>query len=87
MERDCLIGHGAVGLLKERMLDFSDNYRLYICTKCGLQGIVNPAKNIYMCGGCKGDTSFAEIRVPYAFKLFIQELQGMAITPRLRIGA
>jgi DNA-directed RNA polymerase beta subunit len=83
MERDCLLTHGTNVFLKERTLDFSDNYRVFVCDKCGLPGIVNPSRDIFSCRGCQTDSSFSEVRVPYAFKLLLQELHGMAILPRL----
>lgn len=85
MERDCLLGHGTNLFLKERTLDFSDNYRLFVCESCGVPGVVNPNRDLYVCGNCDTDSSFSEVRVPYAFKLLTQELQGMAILPRLMI--
>ena len=36
MERDCMVAHGSVQFLKERTLDVSDNYRVFICNQCGL---------------------------------------------------
>ena len=83
MERDCMISHGTVQFLKERMLDVSDNYRLFICQKCGIKGIVNPDKDIYICKNCRNQTSFAEVRIPYACKLLMQELEAMSISPRM----
>lgn len=85
MERDCLLCHGTNTFLKERIMDFSDNYRIFICDKCGLSGIVNPEHNLFVCGGCESESSFSEVRVPYAFKLLTQELEGMGILPRLMI--
>lgn len=85
MERDCLLCHGTNTFLKERTLDYSDNYRVFVCNTCGVPGIVNPTRDLYMCGSCDTDGSFSEVRVPYAFKLLTQELQGMAILPRLII--
>ena len=83
MERDCMISHGTVQFLKERMLDVSDNYRLFICQTCGNRGIVNPDKDIHMCKNCQNQTSFSEVRIPYACKLLMQELEAMSITPRI----
>ena len=83
MERDCLISHGALQFLKERMLDVSDNYRMFICNICGLTAQVNPEKNIYKCRSCDNYINFSEVRLPYACKLLIQELESMSIAPRL----
>ena len=82
MERDCMIAHGSAHFLKERMLDMSDNYKTFICKKCGLIASVNPEHNIYKCKSCKNYSDFAEIRIPYACKLLIQELESMSIAPR-----
>lgn len=83
MERDCMISHGTVQFLKERMLDVSDNYRLFICQKCGLKGICNPERDINICKNCDNQTSFSEVRIPYACKLLMQELEAMSIMPRI----
>tara|TARA_B100000767_G_scaffold275476_1_gene312619 strand:- start:3178 stop:6789 length:3612 start_codon:yes stop_codon:yes gene_type:complete len=83
MERDCMIAHGTVQFLKERMLDVSDNYRLFICDKCGLKGICNPDRDINICKNCDNQTSFAEVRIPYSCKLLLQEMESMSITPRI----
>ena len=83
MERDCMIAHGSSQFLKERMLDASDNYRLFICQRCGLKGIVNPEKEIFICKNCQNQTSFSEVRIPYGFKLCTQELEAMSITTKI----
>ena len=83
MERDCMISHGTVQFLKERMLDVSDNYRLFICQRCGLKGIVNPEKEIFICKNCNNQTAFSEVRIPYSCKLLMQELEAMSISPKM----
>ena len=83
MERDCIISHGGSHFLKERMLDVSDNYRVFLCRICGLTSVVNTNKNIYCCSNCKNYNNFSEIHLPYACKLFIQELESMSIAPRI----
>jgi DNA-directed RNA polymerase II subunit RPB2 len=83
MERDCMIAHGASEFLKERMLEVSDNFEAHLCRKCGLLGTVNEEQNIYICHACQEPTGFAKLRVPYAYKLFLQELESMNISSRL----
>ncbi len=85
MERDCILSHGAACFLKETLQDRSDNYRLHICKLCGLVCMVNKEKDICFCKNCKNkDFSYLEARVPYAFKLFVQELETMGVAPRLQ---
>jgi DNA-directed RNA polymerase II subunit RPB2 len=83
MERDCMIAHGTLQFLKERMLDVSDNYKTHICNRCGLITPVNLEENISKCKKCKNYIDFSEIRIPYACKLLIQELESMSMAPRL----
>lgn len=81
MEVECNWAHGAMGFLKERFMECSDNYRVYVCKnpKCHFMATVNPEKNIYKCNHCGNTSNFAEIRIPYAAKLFFQEVQTMSI--------
>ena len=83
MERDVMIAHGASEFLKERMLEVSDNFEAFLCRKCGLLGTVNQEQNIYICHACQEPTGFAKLRLPYAYKLFLQELESMNISSRL----
>ena len=83
MERDCMLAHGSVQFLKERMFDNSDKYLTYVCQNCGFIAIANSQKNIYKCNYCDHSTGFSQVQIPYASKLLIQELMSMAITPRL----
>jgi len=83
VSHNCMIAHGTLQFLKERTLDVSDNYRIFICNKCGLIAPVNPMKGIFKCNKCENFTDFSEIRIPYSCKLLIQELESMSVAPRL----
>jgi DNA-directed RNA polymerase II subunit RPB2 len=83
MERDVILAHGAAQFLKETFCQRSDDYRMYVCKQCGLVAAVNEKKNIYMCKNCNNHSYFSELRIPYAMKLFIQELESMSVAPRL----
>jgi DNA-directed RNA polymerase II subunit RPB2 len=83
MERDCMIAHGASAFLKERMMEASDNFEVHVCKGCGLIGVANREKNIWHCTGCGNTTEFSQVRIPYAYKLFLQELESMNISSRL----
>jgi len=82
MERDAILGHALPCFLKEKMLDTADNYRIFICKKCGISATVNTEKNIYKCNNCKNSTDIAQVRIPYAFKLLTQELYTMNVMMR-----
>jgi len=82
MEVECNWAHGISSFLKERFMECSDNYRVHVCKKCGMMANVNPDKGIYSCKPCKNTTQFSEIRIPYACKLLMQEIQTMSIATR-----
>jgi len=83
MERDVMIAHGASAFLKERMMEASDNFEVHVCKGCGLIGVANKARNIWNCTGCGNTTDFSQVRIPYAYKLFLQELESMNISSRI----
>jgi DNA-directed RNA polymerase subunit B len=85
MERDCLIGHGAAMLLRDRLLEESDKYTLYICENCGQIAFYDMKQRKYICRICDEKAKVAPVVVSYAFKLLLQELQSLCITPKLRL--
>jgi len=80
---NCIVAHGASEFLKEIMMEKSDNFQCFVCKSCGIIGLVNPKAGIFNCSSCKTTTDFAQIRVPYAYKLFLQELESMSICSRI----
>jgi DNA-directed RNA polymerase subunit B len=85
MERDCLIGHGAAMLLRDRLLEESDKYTLYICENCGQIAYYDMKQRKYVCKICDEKAKVAPVIVSYAFKLLLQELQSLCITLKLRL--
>jgi DNA-directed RNA polymerase II subunit RPB2 len=83
MERDCLLSHGAAAFTKERLMDVSDPFQTGICKTCGTLAIVNQDEGIYSCGTCGNKTEFIQKTIPYAMKLWMQELEAMHIVPRM----
>ena len=83
MERDCMISHGAAMFTKERLMDVSDPFTTGFCKSCGTLAVVNSDENIYHCGTCGVQTEFELKTIPYAVKLWAQELEAMHIVPRM----
>ena len=83
MERDCMISHGISMFTKERLMDVSDPFTTGFCKSCGNLAVVNQSENIYSCGTCGVQTQFEMKTIPYAVKLWSQELEAMHIVPRM----
>jgi DNA-directed RNA polymerase beta subunit len=86
MERDTVLSHGISNFIKESMMERSDKFCWCVCKRCGTLVAFNVKENINMCNNCKND-DVAVIHTPYAFKLFIQELETMGIQPRINTEA
>ena len=86
MERDCLVGHGASMLLRDRMLDNSDAYIMYVCNLCGNIAWYNRRKRVLECPIHGDEGEVKPVKVPYAFKLLIQEITSMMIKPEIKVA-
>jgi DNA-directed RNA polymerase beta subunit len=76
MEQQAIVAHGASLLLKERY--DSDKVVIHICDKCGSIAVRNYIKNKISCPVCGGSDA-QPVEVSYAFKLLLEEIQGMHI--------
>ena len=82
MEQQALVAHGASLLLKERY--DSDKVRLPICLKCGSIALEDSIRNKNICPLCNSeDVEFVE--VSYAFKLLVEELQGLHMNTKFEL--
>lgn len=86
MERDCLIGHGAAMVIKDRLLDESDGMQQYVCgnPKCGHIAILNNRGELY-CPVCGEHTNIHLVQTSYAFKLLMDELLSLGVVMRLQL--
>ena len=84
MERDCLIGHGSSMVIKDRLLDESDLTVKYICNNCGHVAIVDRHGALH-CPVCGDKADIYPVEMSYAFKLLIDELKSLVISPRIKL--
>eukprot|EP01114_Cavostelium_apophysatum_P020204 TRINITY_DN6708_c0_g1_i4.p1 TRINITY_DN6708_c0_g1~~TRINITY_DN6708_c0_g1_i4.p1 ORF type:complete len:1163 (+),score=317.41 TRINITY_DN6708_c0_g1_i4:32-3520(+) len=79
MERDCLISYGASAMIQERLMLSSDVFSVFACKQCGLLGYAG------WCQFCRSSQNVTSLKIPYACKLLLQELQSMNIATRLTL--
>jgi DNA-directed RNA polymerase subunit B len=86
MERDALVGHGAAMLVRDRMLENSDAYVMYVCRECGHIAWYNRARGVFECPIHGPGADVVPVKVPYAFKLLLQEIMSMAVKPEIKVA-
>jgi len=86
MERDCLIGHGAAMVIKDRLLDESDGTIQYVCgnTECG-HFAIKDRKGMLRCPVCDNNSKIYPIQTSYAFKLLLDEMLSLGVAMRLQL--
>ena len=86
---NCIISHGAANVLSERLFEQSDPFVATVCGKCGLLAQAASENTLLRnklpyCKLCDSNDNVRSVRMPYAFKLLIQELMAMNIAPKIR---
>lgn len=79
MERDCIISHGSVSFLHDRLFTMSDKYYAYICALCG--EISNHKDH---CHKCKNAECYL-VNLPYAAKLLIYLLRSTGLGCKFKL--
>ena len=82
MEQQALVCHGASLLLKERY--DSDKVVVHICSKCGNLVIDDQIHNKRVCSLCHSN-QVEPIELSYAFKLLMEELQGLHLSTKFEL--
>ncbi len=80
MEQQALVAHGSSLLLKERY--DSDKIFLPVCSQCGSVAIEDNIRRKKICPVCESE-DVELVEVSYAFKLLMEELQGLHIQTTL----
>ena len=80
-----MIGHGAAMLLRDRLLEESDKYKLYVCENCGYIAYYNLRQRRYVCQICGEKARISPVTISYAFKLLLQELMSLGTAPKLEL--
>ena len=82
MERDCMLGQGASRFTRDRLMEQSDAFRIWVCDLCGLPAHVEKEGQIRECLVC-GTNKVSRVKIPYGTKLINQELMALNIVPRI----
>lgn len=88
MESEVLLAHGGSWFVKDRLMEQSDETKMWYCKKCGIQATVctpehaGGSLSLYECKICE-IYDVALVKLPYATKLLIQEFMGMNIVMRI----
>lgn len=83
MERDNILCQGAGAFVRDRMMEQSDQFQMWVCGKsCGNEAIVEKNGDRKECTVC-GTTDVQLVKIPYGTKLLGQELKGMHIIQRI----
>lgn len=88
MERDALLAQGCPSFVKDRLMEQSDQHKMWFCRLCGLpalniagdrEGGILPRQECRVCESLQ----CVEVKLPYATKLLAQELMAMNIVIRI----
>ena len=87
MERDCLISHGASMVIKDRLLDESDGWKLMVCNtpRCGHIAYYDWKRRTSVCPVCGDRADVHTVQTSYAFKLLLDEMKSLGVAMRLEL--
>ena len=85
MERDCLIAHGASMVIKDRLLDESDGWELYVCAESGHVAYWDWRKRCYVSPIHGEKAEVFPVSTSFAFKLLLDEMKSLGVAMRLEL--
>lgn len=86
MEAQVFSSGGSFKFLKEKLLDHSDKFDIYICNTCNKKATaVNEEYNIYKCNTCKNAAKIYKVPFGWSNKQFYDELESCNIGTKFEL--
>ena len=82
MEKDSIMAQGASGFIRDRLMEQSNDYRIWVCAPCGTSLVVDKSGRKSECPLCNSNEA-SYVRIPYATKLLSQEFATANIITRI----
>lgn len=79
MESECLQAHATTHIMRERFSTASDEFEIPLCCLCGRIAICNDKLDYSFCKLCRQQNTAKRIKIGYATKLMVQELQATGV--------
>lgn len=92
MEKNSVVSHSATAIVQERTLYSADNFSVVICNTCGFiaekkapADILSITHQTHYCRYCDSHENIYPCKMPYASKLFFQEISALHLKPTFEL--
>jgi DNA-directed RNA polymerase beta subunit len=92
METNAFVSHGVAAVANDRLHVSSDKYTTYVCNTCGTFAEPPAPKRVHSvthatayCRLCDSHDNIHLLELPYACKLFFQEMMALHIMPKIEL--
>ena len=92
MEKNGIVCHGSSAIAQERLLYSSDPFTTVICNTCGFfaekaapEGTLSVTHKTNYCRHCNSHENIYNCEMPYAAKLFMQEITALHLKPQFEL--
>lgn len=71
-----VLGTNSVNFLREKFIDHSDKFTIFICKRCGKRATVNEQYNIYKCNYCENLSEIVKVPSTWSAMILQQEIES-----------
>jgi DNA-directed RNA polymerase II subunit RPB2 len=95
LQTSCFTAQGVSAIIKDRLLNCSDPHTSYVCKTCGKiaekpsapdSKIISVLHATAYCRVCDSNDNIVAVKIPYSFKLMLDEFQAMHFQTKLKVG-